>query len=71
MRRCRQASAVDVRVQLLVSAGGRIAIAQPDPTQDPGPPEAARCVANVLREIGRLPDAGQGIAFLSVHLPGR
>ena len=70
--RCRGSAPADVTVQLLVSAGGRIAIAQPDPTGDPGPAEAARCAANVLRTIGRLPGGtGQGIAFVPVHLPGR
>ena len=68
LRRCGEGAPVQVRVQLLVSPGGRIAIAQPDPTEDHGPEAQARCAASVLRGLRTIPGGDNGIGFVTLRL---
>lgn len=70
LRRCRRAQAHRVLVQLLVGPDGAINIAQPD-SENTGDAEVARCVANVLKDNGPLPDGSDGIGWVRVDVPAR
>ena len=69
--RCQRDRAQIVYVQLLMAPQGRIAIAQPDPTRDPGDQGVARCVANAIKSTGPFETTQSGIVFVTVELPSR
>ncbi len=69
LQRCRTGTDEHVFVHLHVH-GGRITLAAPNPNVASSHPEVARCVGNVLREHGPLPQ-GQGIVQLELELARR